>query len=251
MPKRTPHISLFNLASSSFALVSIFSFLFQGKPELASTIPAIDSSIVYGEQGGVPVIQPQYHTLVTETSFTTLEEYEKEILEYPTEYEYTDELYLGEEVIVVSGEHGKAQYKYQVYYWQGEEVERELLEVETTAAITQIIKVGTRKLIRDLATELGTLQYYQVREMWATSYDGNCLGCSGVTYTGTDVHYGVCAVDPNIIPLGSYIYIPGYGKCHAEDIGGAIKGDRIDLGFADVKQGWWSSRSSPVYLLEE
>ncbi len=45
------------------------------------------------------------------------------------------------------------------------------------------------------------------------------------------VHHGVVAVDPRVIPLGSHLYIPGYGRAVAGDTGGAIIGHRIDLAF--------------------
>lgn len=73
--------------------------------------------------------------------------------------------------------------------------------------------------------------------MEATAYTAFCEGCSGTTYTGIDLRANpdqkVIAVDPNVIPLGSEVYVEGYGKAVAGDIGGAIKGDRIDLFMAD------------------
>jgi 3D (Asp-Asp-Asp) domain-containing protein len=68
----------------------------------------------------------------------------------------------------------------------------------------------------------------------------------GYTATGTYVHPGTCAVDPRVIPLGSYIRIAGLGTCHAEDTGGAIIGYRIDVWVATVAQayaltGWYTA----------
>jgi 3D (Asp-Asp-Asp) domain-containing protein len=68
----------------------------------------------------------------------------------------------------------------------------------------------------------------------------------GYTATGTYVHPGTCAVDPLVIPLGSYITIFGLGACHAEDTGRAIIGYRIDVWVASVAQaytltGWYSA----------
>ena len=78
----------------------------------------------------------------------------------------------------------------------------------------------------------------------------------GYTATGTYVHPGTCAVDPRVIPLGSYVTIQGLGTCHAEDTGGAIIGYRIDVWVPTVAQanaitGWYTaswgqSASQPV-----
>ncbi|SES32687.1 peptidoglycan-binding protein [Salipaludibacillus aurantiacus] len=71
----------------------------------------------------------------------------------------------------------------------------------------------------------------------ATAYTAYCNGCSGMTYTGLDLRNNpdkkVIAVDPNIIPLGSKVYVEGYGTAVAGDIGGAIKGHKIDLFMPD------------------
>lgn len=67
----------------------------------------------------------------------------------------------------------------------------------------------------------------------ATAYTAYCTGCSGVTATGIDLRSNpnqkVIAVDPRIIPLGSRVYVEGYGEAIAGDTGGAIKGHKIDL----------------------
>ncbi|GAC1404674.1 MAG: 3D domain-containing protein [Candidatus Velthaea sp.] len=67
--------------------------------------------------------------------------------------------------------------------------------------------------------------------MVATAYTANCNGCSGITAIGRAAGHGIVAVDPHIIPLGTHLYIPGYGHALAGDTGGAIRGRRIDLGF--------------------
>lgn len=67
----------------------------------------------------------------------------------------------------------------------------------------------------------------------ATAYTKSCPGCSGVTKTGIDLNQHpdkkVIAVDPDIIPLGSKVYVPGYGYAVAGDTGGAINGNHIDV----------------------
>jgi 3D (Asp-Asp-Asp) domain-containing protein len=68
-------------------------------------------------------------------------------------------------------------------------------------------------------------------DMIATAYTASCAGCSGYTATGYRAGRGIVAVDPRVIPLGTKLFIPGYGFAIAGDTGGAIVGNRIDLGF--------------------
>ncbi len=79
--------------------------------------------------------------------------------------------------------------------------------------------------------------------VWATWYTAASAGGSGTTATGTTVRKGTVAVDPSVIPLGTRMYIPGYGYGVAEDTGGAIIGNIIDLGYGpndvkDWRSGW-------------
>ncbi|WP_370635414.1 3D domain-containing protein [Pontibacillus sp. HN14] len=67
----------------------------------------------------------------------------------------------------------------------------------------------------------------------ATAYTAHCDGCSGITKTGINLlenpNKKVIAVDPSVIPLGSEVYVEGYGRAIAGDIGSAIQGNRVDL----------------------
>lgn len=67
----------------------------------------------------------------------------------------------------------------------------------------------------------------------ATAYTAYCAGCSGTTATGIDLRSNpnqkVIAVDPSVIPLGSKVWVEGYGEAIAGDTGGAIKGNKIDV----------------------
>ncbi|WOV89233.1 3D domain-containing protein [Sporosarcina oncorhynchi] len=67
----------------------------------------------------------------------------------------------------------------------------------------------------------------------ATAYTAYCKGCSGTTATGIDLRSNperkVIAVDPSIIPLGTRVWVEGYGEAIAGDVGGAIKGHKIDV----------------------
>jgi 3D (Asp-Asp-Asp) domain-containing protein len=75
----------------------------------------------------------------------------------------------------------------------------------------------------------GVGRYAEAITMEATAYLPTDGGGSGITASGIPATYGVVAVDPNVIPLGTRLYIPGYGEAIAADTGGAIVGNKIDL----------------------
>lgn len=88
----------------------------------------------------------------------------------------------------------------------------------------------------------------------ATAYTAYCNGCSGITYTGQNLRANpnqkVIAVDPNVIPLGSRVYVEGYGEAIAGDTGGAIKGNRIDVFVPSTSEALnWGRRTVKVTVL--
>ncbi len=87
--------------------------------------------------------------------------------------------------------------------------------------------------------------------MVATAYTANCGGCGGMTAIGRRAGHGIVAVDPRIIPLGTRLYIPGYGAAVAGDTGGNIVGNRIDLGFDSLRDALlFGRRDITVYRLK-
>ena len=75
--------------------------------------------------------------------------------------------------------------------------------------------------------------------MTATAYTATCEGCSGITSTGINLLENpdskVISVDPSVIPLGSKVYVEGYGEAIAGDTGGAIVGNKIDIFIPDLE----------------
>jgi len=90
----------------------------------------------------------------------------------------------------------------------------------------------------------------------ATAYDA-CVHCcrktDGITKSGTKAMPGrTIAVDPNFIPLGTKVYIEGLGIYIAEDIGSAIKGNRIDIFMETHEQAInFGSHNLRIFILEE
>ncbi len=100
-------------------------------------------------------------------------------------------------------------------------------------------------------TPNGYLPYSQVIGMEATAYLPTDGSAEGITAMGIPATYGIVAVDPDVIPLGSRVYIPGYGEALAADTGGAIYGYRIDL----CMESYWEAmdfgrRNVTVFVLK-
>ena len=109
--------------------------------------------------------------------------------------------------------------------------------------------VSNNELDRDLAWLQGFF--------WATWYNESHGGKErddpawGITYTGIPLEKGICAVDPEVIPLLTRMYVPGYGNCLAADIGGGIRGNHIDLGFLEIHgDNPWYTGYVEIYILD-
>lgn len=100
-----------------------------------------------------------------------------------------------------------------------------------------------------------TMKVGQTLRVEATAYTPHCKGCSGVTSTGInllgDNPPKVIAVDPKVIPLGSRVWVEGYGEAIAGDTGGAINGKRIDVFVKSKAQALqWGRRTVTVKILK-
>lgn len=98
-------------------------------------------------------------------------------------------------------------------------------------------------------------QFVRFFRMKVTAYTSINTRLEGGRYTSTlrdgRAEHGV-AVDPDLIPLGSHLWIPGYGHAIADDIGGAIQGHHVDLRVQRYRNmGVWGTRPARVYVLDE
>lgn len=175
---------------------------------------------------------------------------------------------VGTEAVLSPGADGEMLCTAEVTYVNGEESGRRILtETVTRQPIPQIIGVGTAvrepssqtPIIRDGQIFLPTgevLTYTRTATVRATAYTHTDRGCSTVTATGTTVHKGTAAVDPRYIPYGTRMFIVSsdgsyvYGIAAAEDCGGDIKGDRMDLYMPTYTQCMaFGRRSCTIYFL--
>ena len=112
--------------------------------------------------------------------------------------------------------------------------------------------VVSNRLYRLLSAKSG-LDFAKYRKSWvmeSSGYSSQDPGCNGRTATGMPLKRGIVAVDPYLIPLGTQVYVMGYGKAIAQDVGGAIKGNKIDLAFNSRGEALrWGRRRARVYIL--
>jgi 3D (Asp-Asp-Asp) domain-containing protein len=211
---------------------------------------------VYGKVLGVSSSNSEKDSLqtrpqiVTTTAFDQKNDVVVETIPFETQYKKDSDMEYGLEKTLQEGVNGKRTLTYLVTFWKDEEIDRQLTKTEVVDPVEEIIGKGSKIIWRTLSgTEYGRLKYWYKVRVWATKYDANCIGCTGRTYSGTQVVKGVCATDPKVITLGTNFYVPGYGMCRAEDIGGAIKGNKIDLGYVDASEGAWRTGYVDIYHL--
>jgi len=127
-------------------------------------------------------------------------------------------------------------------------------EIKLTEAKDEIIAIGTKEPIRTVLTSKGNIVYKEVLTMVSTAYEASEVSCGkwadGYTAIGMKAEPGVVAVDPNVIPLRAKLYVEGYGFAIAADVGGAIKGKRIDLFFNTIEECInYGRKQVQVYIL--
>ena len=178
-------------------------------------------------------------------------EVEEWALSYQTFYREAPDLLVGEYAETQAGVDGYVHREYSVVYENGVEVDRTLVLAETVPPTHQVIAQGTAVPVPVAVAAAVTApsgQCGRTLTVWATWYTAASAG-GGSTATGTTVRKGTVAVDPRLIHLGTSLYIPGYGYGVAEDTGGAVVGNIIDLGYGPDDVMDWRSRYVDICIL--
>ena len=214
------------------------------------TVPALDETIAKNSKIEVYDVKD-----IVETK--------KEAIPHENIVRKNKNLDIGTENVIEKGENGLKEIHISKRYVNGELTEEKVVEEKViNEPVANVIEKGVRD--RVVVTSRGNADYKKVLTMSASAYDLSFASCGknpedkyyGITASGTKARPGAVAVDPNVIPLGTKLYIesldgrPDYGFATAEDTGGAIKGNRIDLFFhskSDVSR--FGRRKVKVYIL--
>ncbi len=196
-----------------------------------------------------PITREMHITLDRVTTGTVVE---TEAIDYETKKIETNDLYVGQTEIQQEGVKGEKKLTYNVTYVNGKESDRELIGEEvTTEPVEKIVRVGIKIKSSFKKTSSTPTTYKKVIAMEATAYSEG-----GYTASGLPAKVGVVAVDPNVIPLGTKVYVETadgkyiYGTAVAADTGGAIKGNKIDLCVHTSKEAYqFGRRTVNVYIL--
>lgn len=170
---------------------------------------------------------------------------------FETESRENKDMFEGEKKVITKGEVGQKIESLKNTYVNGVLETTEVLKSEITKdPVKEVVEVGTKK-----GTQAPNgKNAKRVIVMQATAYDPTA---GSKTAMGTRARVGAVAVDPKVIPLGSKLYIESmdgfasYGYATAEDTGGAIKGNRIDLFYnSNAEANRFGRRNVKVYVLD-
>jgi 3D (Asp-Asp-Asp) domain-containing protein len=176
---------------------------------------------------------------------------ERVVLPFSTSYKTSREVAAGEERIVTPGKQGFVERTFEVTLFQDKFAGRQLVKVVRQEPVNRVVLRGVDGFS---LPEGARGRYVRARTltMVATAYDCSrrSNGGSTRTATGEKLREGIVAVDPDVIPLGTVLYISGYGMAIASDTGGSIHGHRIDVCFESrSKVNEWGRRSVTVQVL--
>jgi uncharacterized protein YabE (DUF348 family) len=166
---------------------------------------------------------------------------EEQIVEYKVIRKEDPSMLQGQEKIVTEGKEGKALNKFMEIYVNGQLMNRKLLGTEVLGERRdQVLAVGTTTTVSRGSYVFAPRKILENVKLTAYAagvvHTGKAPGDKGygITRTGTTVAEGrTIAVDPDVIPLGSWVYIEGIGLRKAEDTGSAVKGKKIDIYFEE------------------
>ncbi len=227
-----------NLLNAAIAGLMSLNIVSASGPDLANNPEAAKPEVL-------GITQPIKTQSLFEEKFAT----DEAKIKFEKEFKDDPEVEAGIESVVQEGKDGKKITTTKITFYNGEEFDKDVVDVRTEKPVSEIISRGTKIVWKTMQTPEGEIRYWKKMRVYAVHYDSRCPGCNEWTAIGMRAGKGVIAVDPSVIKLRSNVYVPGYGKAVAGETGGAIKGNIIDLGFEDARTAGWSARYVDIYLL--
>ncbi len=192
---------------------------------------------------------------VTVTRVREAVEVTEDIVPYETVFRPDPQLAIDTQEVQAVGAEGITRQRFRVRHEDDEEIQRTLEDQWIAQEPAQrVIAYGQYIEPKTAVVDGNRITYWRKIRMFASSYSANTAGVSkdepwyGRTYTGDVMRRGVVAVDPQVIPLRTKVYVQGYGNGDALDTGSAIRARRIDLGYNDDDLELWGQWTD-VYLL--
>ena len=152
--------------------------------------------------------------------------------------------------VVTEGAPGEKEVTYEVVYKNGVETSRSIKSSKVISEpVNKLVVQGTRRTVASRDGQ--SLDYKSVIYVESTAYDGGGVTATGTVPVRNSNGISTVAVDPRVIPLGSLVYVEGYGQAVAADTGGAIKGNIVDV-YLDSKEeaiNWGRKHNVAVYVL--
>ena len=157
--------------------------------------------------------------------------------------------------LLSAGREGVYRKRTRVQYENGVETAR-IADGEWVAqeAVNEVLGYGTKITVQTLDTPEGPIEYWRKVRMRVTSYTAASSGkppdhpAYGITRSGLVAGKGIVAIDPTVVPWRSDLYVEGYGKGHAGDTGGGVKGRWIDLGYGEDDYIGWRGYTDVYFL---
>jgi uncharacterized protein YabE (DUF348 family) len=205
-------------------------------------------------------VEPELKQTVTKDAVINVIRVEKvtDVVEEPIKYAVITKndknLEKGKQKVVSEGQEGLLSKSYEVVLENGKEVSRKLVsEKKMKEKQDKVVAMGTKVLVAQVSrgsSEPAGREFY----VTSTAYTASCNGCSGFTATGINLRANpnikVIAVDPSVIPLGTKVWVEGYGYAIAADKGSAVKGHKIDVFVPTKSEAYrWGRKRVKIKIL--
>ena len=153
---------------------------------------------------------------------------EKQPINFDTIVEKDENLDSSVQKVKSEGVNGEKEITYQIIYKDGVEVSRDVKSTRTISEPqNEIVVKGTGQVYASRGGD--KINYKKKFSCTATAYSNHSNTATGRVPVRNEGGLSTIAVDPSVIPLGSKVYVDGYGYAIAADTGSAIKGDKVDL----------------------